>query len=243
MKNRYLVVAGMAVAALCASVSQASAFDRSNCVIEPSIQHSTRSLIDVFTRSIVFQKQPEHLACTYYGRGVLYQLVGDDTSAIADFSHAIGWMADYPDAFAARGDSEEALGQHDKAVSDYAKAASLSDNLPVQLTARCWVRALRGRPLPLAVQDCDGALAKDPGNAGALTARGLAHLRMNNNAAAIADCDAAVKLESRDGSAWFIRGVAKLHSGDTTGGNADLAAANALTDRIADTFAIYGVKP
>jgi tetratricopeptide (TPR) repeat protein len=240
---KWLAVAGLSAAALCASVSAAGAFARSNCFIEPSIQHDTSSLISTFTRAILFQRQPEHLACDYYGRGLLYQLQGDDERAIADFGRALGWMVNYADAYAARADAEDHLGQHDAAAKDYAQAAAISPNLPEQLTERCWVRGLRGYPLALAQQDCTLALGKQPDAVGALTARGFVELRMANYPAAIADSDAALKLEPKDGSAMFIRGVAKLKSGDATGGAADLAAANALTDRIADVYAIYGVKP
>jgi tetratricopeptide (TPR) repeat protein len=211
--------------------------------VAPSVQQSIPTLIATLDRSIVWQKRSEDLACKYYSRGLLFQFQGDNAKAVADFDHAIGWMATYGDAYAARADTEDATGQHDAAQKDYALAAANSADLPARLVERCWIRALRGYPLPLAVQDCTQALGKEPDSANALTARGLAEFRMQNYSAAIADADAGLKLEPKNGSAMFVRGVAKLRSGDPAGGNADLAAANALTDRIADVYAIYGVKP
>jgi tetratricopeptide (TPR) repeat protein len=258
MRGRILIIAALSLSAACLSVSQANAFARMNCFIEPSIQHSTQDLIAVFTRSIVtppafaagsMERQPEHLACTYYGRGLLYQLEGDNERAIADFTRAIGWMSTYGDAYAARGDAEEDSGQHEAAMRDYALAAANPSHIPAALTERCWVRVLRGRPLPLALQDCNEALRTEPVDAdprasvSALTARGFVYLRMANYPAAIADADASLKLEPRDASALLVRGIARLRSGDTAGGNADLAAANALTDRVAESFAMFGVKP
>ncbi|MGD0192165.1 MAG: tetratricopeptide repeat protein [Rhizomicrobium sp.] len=242
MKLKFLAVAGMSAAALVASAPVASAYGPPGCFVAPSVQQSIPSLIAILDRSIAWQRRAEDLACKYYGRGLLYQFQGDTAKAIADFDHAIGWMETYGDAYAARADAEDATGKHDAAQKDYALAAANAADLPARLTERCWVRALRGYPLPLAVQDCTQALGKEPDSVNALTARGFAEFRMGNYAAAIADTDAALKLQPKDGSAMFIRGAAKLKSGDATGGNADLAAANALTDRIADVYAIYGVK-
>jgi len=135
------------------------------------------------------------------------------------------------------------VGQYENARRDYALAAQNSNDSAEELTERCWLRALRGHPLALALQDCNAALQEQPGDFDALSSRALVYLRQTQAAAAIADCDAALQVKPNKPSTLFIRALAKLHAGDTQGGNADLAAAIAAGDRVKETFAIYGVKP
>jgi tetratricopeptide (TPR) repeat protein len=228
----------------CVCAAPASAFDGSGCFRAPSAHVTPHQLIHLLNINLAdpHQTQPEKRACYYYGRGLLYHLEGDVPNALADYTSAVGWMDTFADAHAARGDAEEEIGQRDAALRDYAEAASLSANEPNDLTLRCWIRALRGRPLALALQDCDDALKQRPDYADARLARGLVEIRMANYAAAIADSDDAITKRPHNSLALFIRAVAKSHAGDSQGASADLAAAKAADSRVEETFAIYGVK-
>jgi tetratricopeptide (TPR) repeat protein len=228
----------------CMCAAPASAFDGSGCFRAPSAHVSPHQLIAILNIYLAYphQTQPERRACYYYGRGLLYHLEGDAPRALADYTSAVGWMATFGDAYAARGDADEDTGQHDAAARDYAEAARLGGDAPGQLTVRCWIRALRGRPLAMALDDCNESLRLRPDDSGALTSRGLVYLRMANYSAAIADSDAALRKRPQDVASLLIRAIAKSRSGDAQGAAADIAAAKAGDSRVEDTFAIYGVK-
>jgi tetratricopeptide (TPR) repeat protein len=237
-------VSVLAALVWCICAVPASAFDDSGCFRAPSAHVSSIQLIAILNINLADpnQTQPEKRACSYYGRGLLYDLEGDVPRALADYTSAVGWMATFADAYAARGDAEEELGQHDAAARDYSDAARLGGNSPGQLTVRCWIRALRGHPLAMALEDCNESLRLRPDNSGALTSRGLVYLRMGNYSASIADSDAALQKSPHDVASLYIRAIAKSHAGDVQGARADLAAARAGDSRVEDTFAIYGVK-
>jgi tetratricopeptide (TPR) repeat protein len=223
--------------------SPADAFSRAGCFPAPTAMRPISAMMSQLRMSLGYRLPAETRACYLYARGQLYHLQGDYGHAIDDYSSAIAWMPSYGDAYAARADAYDAAGQHDKAAQDYAAAAQYSNDTPDELTERCWLRALRGRPLQPALADCDTALRQQPGDFDALSSRGLVYLRLGNLAAAIADCDAALAQKPRNGSALFIRALAKLRSGDVQGGNTDLAAAKNAGSRVEETFAIYGLTP
>lgn len=199
----------------------------------------------------------------YYCRGILYHWSGKYDLAISDYTSAIGWRRNFEDAFEARGDAYEDLGQHGKAAADYVEAASLHADDPGELAERCWARAVRGHPLDRALADCNAALADGDGGPVALYDRCYLYFRMGNYVGAIADCAKAATMTKRDdfqlyldgvasvdpGGATgtdFVRylgGVAKLRSGDATGGNADITEALKANGKVADWYALYGVKP
>ncbi|MGD0192166.1 MAG: hypothetical protein ABSD74_15610 [Rhizomicrobium sp.] len=237
-----LVLASVSLATL-HWASPADAFSRAGCFPAPTASRPISAMMSQLQMSLGYHLPAETRACYLYARGQLYHLQGDYDRAVADYTSAIGWMTMYGDAYAARGDAYDAMGQHDKAAQDYAAAAQYSNDTPDELTERCWLRALRGRPLQPALADCNKALGLQPGDFNALTSRGLVSLRMGNFVAAIADCDAALAQMPRNGSALFIRALARLRTGDLPGGKADLASAKAAGNRVEETFAIYGLKP
>jgi tetratricopeptide (TPR) repeat protein len=229
--------------ALLHCVSPAESFSRAGCFPAPTASRPISAMMSQLRASLGYHLPAETRACYLYARGQLYHLQGDYSDAIDDYTAAIGWMPSYGDAYAARADAYDATGQQAKAAQDYAAAAQYSNDTPDELTERCWLRALRGRPLQPALVDCNSALRGQPNDFNALSSRGLVYLRMGNFALAIADCDAALAQKPRNGSALFIRALARLRSGDGQGGNADLAAADAAGNKVEETFAIYGLKP
>lgn len=183
---------------------------------------------------------PDQRASGYYTRGLLYHLSGKLDLAIADYSAAIGWNHNLADAYEARGDAYADLNDKEKAAEDYAGAARLSSDGPAP-SDRCWIRAIRGRPLDRALADCNEALKASPDDKDVLDSRCLVYFKMGNYAAAIADCTAVETVRKRFASSLYVGGLAKLHSGDKAGGEADIAAALDADYRIADTYALYGL--
>ena len=118
---------------------------------------------------------------------------------------------------------------------DVKQAAALDD--------RCWVRALIGEQLDLALKDCNAALRLSPKNPGVLDSRSLVLLRQGAFAKAVADYDAA--LAQRPSLAWSHegRGIAKLRQGAASDGNADIAPAKTLDSDVERFAKEHGVTP
>lgn len=238
------------VAFLASGAVQASAQD--GCPNVPRLHHSIDAGIIECTAFMhnsngssglhALGQHPEERAEGYYDRGLLYQLEDKYELAIADYTSAIGWQHNFADAYEARGDAFEDLRQADKAIADYQTASQMRQMSDDQ-AARCWVRAVRGRPLDRALADCNESLKANPGDQSILQSRCFVYYRMGNYSAAIADYEAAEKSHPRFDEAFYVGGLAKLRLGDTTGGNADIAAARDANYQIADLYALYGVKP
>jgi tetratricopeptide (TPR) repeat protein/predicted aspartyl protease len=111
------------------------------------------------------------------------------------------------------------------------------------LNSRCWSRALSGRDLDLALNDCNAALRFNPGNAAFLDSRGLVRLRRGEFARAVADYDAALAKNPKMDWSLYGRGLAKIKLGQKNGGEADIKAATSENADIADIARRYGVVP
>ncbi|HTT83400.1 MAG TPA: tetratricopeptide repeat protein [Rhizomicrobium sp.] len=231
------------------STGNAPATAEGACPTEPRLHHSIEesisectSVIHGTTRFGRVGQWPEMRAEGYYDRGLLYALTGKYQLAISDYTSAIGWQHDFADAYEARADAFEDLGQHEKAAADYDAATKMGGDDATGANLRCWARAVRGHPLDRALADCNEALKADPGNKDILQSRCFVYFRMGDYQAAIADCDAAEKSHPRFSDALYVGGLSKLRLGDTAGGNADIAAALDADYRIGDLYALYGVK-
>jgi tetratricopeptide (TPR) repeat protein len=109
--------------------------------------------------------------------------------------------------------------------------------------ARCWVRALTGQGLDLALDDCNFAVRKFPKAASFLDSRGLVYLRLGKYDKAIADYDAALALNPKIAWSLYGRGLARQHMGQTAAGATDIGAAEALAPKIAEEAARDGIVP
>ena len=119
--------------------------------------------------------------------------------------------------------------------------------MPLALNSRCWLRALAGIELPLALKDCNAALRRAE-KATALYARitdsrGLVYLRMNDYGKSIADYDASLKIDPGNASSLYGRGIARLRRQETVAGNADIHSATALRPQIAQDLNRWGIAP
>jgi tetratricopeptide (TPR) repeat protein len=115
--------------------------------------------------------------------------------------------------------------------------------MPRARAARCWARALMGKELEAALDDCNAALKAYHTDASFLDSRGLVYLRLGKYAKAIGDYDAALLLDPKIAWSLYGRGLARRHLGQTAAGDADIAAAEVLVPKIAAEFASYGIAP
>jgi len=119
--------------------------------------------------------------------------------------------------------------------------------LPEALNSRCWIRALQGTELALAVKDCSAALRRadksSPFYAKVANSRGLVFLRMGDYDKSIADYDTSLKINAKNPWSLYGRGVDKLRMQKTSDGQADITQASALWPRIAEEFKRRGIVP
>jgi len=111
------------------------------------------------------------------------------------------------------------------------------------LNDRCWIRALAGRDLDLAVDDCNAALRKVPSNPRILNSRALVFLRRGDFDKSIADNDAALAMDPKLASSFYVRGIAKLRKGMIAEGNADMVAGTSLQPDLPDWAKNHGFAP
>jgi tetratricopeptide (TPR) repeat protein/predicted aspartyl protease len=100
------------------------------------------------------------------------------------------------------------------------------------LNERCWARAMTGKDLDVALDDCDAALKKGPRNSEVLDSRGMVYLRLGRLKEAIADYDAALKLQPKLPWSLYGRGLAKQKLGLKAEGDVDIKAALTLSPKL-----------
>ena len=183
-------------------------------------------------------------AAGYMHRGNLHARRGDYDRAIADHSEAIRIDPAYANGFYNRGLTYSRKGDHERAIADFTKGIELNANSSQLWGQRCWSRAVVGKQLQEAVDDCTKAGSLAPKIPQIFAYRGFAYLKLGQFDKALADYDAAFALtKSPDHADWlYVRGVAKLKKGDIAGGNADITSAKAGKADIAEEYATYGIK-
>jgi tetratricopeptide (TPR) repeat protein len=137
----------------------------------------------------------------------------------------------------------DAIAQYDSWISWHAEDA----RLPEALSSRCWIRALAGVDLGLALKDCNAAFKRtdksNPLFAHAANSRGLLLLRLGDYDKSISDYEAALKMNPKNPWSWYGLGIDKLRRQRISEGQADIAQATALWPQIADTFSRHGITP
>jgi len=164
-------------------------------------------------------------------------------SAISDLTDLLHLKPDDTEALENRGLAFLSMDDYPHAIGDFGRLVELQPQQAKWLTDRCFARAASKRDLDDALEDCNQALALKPGDAATLDARCFVQLRAAAYALAIADCTAAIAADRNLASPHYLRGVAKNKMGDIRGADADIDAARAADAEIAQTFAVYGVKP
>jgi tetratricopeptide (TPR) repeat protein len=183
-------------------------------------------------------------AAGFMHRGNTYARRGDFDRAIADQSEAIRLDPKDADAYYNRGYSYSHKGDHERAVADYTAGIELDANKSRLWGQRCWSRAMIGKQLQEALEDCNKARSLNPQIPQILAYRGLVYLKLEQFDKALADYDAALTLtKNPDNADWlYARGVTKVRNGDTRGGNADIERAKSINADIAEEYAKYGIK-
>lgn len=181
-------------------------------------------------------------AATYYNRGLLFQDRDDPVRARADFDRAIALDPELAASYHARALLHEDSGDLESALADFDQAAALAPAVGVFRGDACWIRAVLGRELDVALAHCDAALDSEPDDENHLYVRGLVHLKARRFGEAIADLSAVLAITPQDARSLFARGVSRLAGGDR-GGMRDLEAARALEADIDKIFADIGIRP
>ena len=176
---------------------------------------------------------------------------GRAAAASSAFDHALALIEAEPAA-----DEEERLGiVHWRSAviaesGDTGRAIELLDEVlrrhpdhALLLNERCWIRAIAGVELDLALADCDRAIGVEPRSAAILDSRAMVKLRLGRLGEAIADANAALALSPALSASLYVRGVARLRNGDSEGAAADLAAARRIQFDIDLEYRDYGVTP
>jgi tetratricopeptide (TPR) repeat protein/predicted aspartyl protease len=115
--------------------------------------------------------------------------------------------------------------------------------LPEAFNERCWYRALEGRQLDQALEDCNAGLRRNPHSPPLLDSRGLVYLRSGKLDKAIADYNAALKIDPKIAWSLYGRGVAEMRKGMTSQGEADMTAAAAIAPQLSETAKKLGIVP
>lgn len=196
-------------------------------------------------------KKDPKLGQAYLNRGWAYAKKGDYDRAIEDATVAIRLMPMEVRAYINRSAAFQQKGAFGKAEDDISQALKLDDKNAVFWNDRCWVRALGGRELDGALNDCNRSLALQPNTRHALDSRAMVYLKMDRNQEALADYDAAlhvagyepgVKVAPELATTLYGRGIARKRQGDQLGAAVDMAAARAAKSTIAEEFERYGVR-
>jgi len=90
--------------------------------------------------------------------------------------------------------------------------------------------------------DCNESRRLQPGEGGALNARGTAYLKLDRLDLARADFDTALRTDPKNAFSLYGRGIAKGLKGDRAGADADIAAAKQISPDVATDFERYGVS-
>jgi tetratricopeptide (TPR) repeat protein len=132
--------------------------------------------------------------------------------------------------------------EYQEAIADFSEAIRLDPADAHALNGRCWMRAIVGRELRQALEDCNESLRLRIDDAATLDSRGFTCLKLGQFNHAISDYDAALALDPNQAESYYGRGVAKLKKGDNTAGATDIAAAKAIQADVAEEFAKYGLR-
>ncbi|HEY5339283.1 MAG TPA: hypothetical protein VIJ85_13835 [Rhizomicrobium sp.] len=98
-------------------------------------------------------------------------------------------------------------GKYAEAMADVAVIFEISPNKAGSYNHRCWIRAIAGQELDLALDDCNKSLELHPNDAATLDSRGLANYKAGHLQDALADYGAAVSKDSNFADALYMRGI------------------------------------
>lgn len=166
------------------------------------------------------QLKPAEIALARLTRGIARTMLGDKALAAEDYSEALKHYdgvidAKNPDALNLyrRATSLHAVGETDRALSDYNDAIRIDPSNSLAYLGRGVLLATRKRAYDRAIEDFDKVLAIQPENVDALIARGNAYSQLGDNGRALADLDRAIALAPDNAQAYVVRGLANNRRG------------------------------
>jgi tetratricopeptide (TPR) repeat protein len=148
--------------------------------------------IQEFDTALRFDADPK----AYFGRGLVYQSLGDNTSALRDVNASISLDATNAGAFVTRGQILRDIGEYDRAQQDFERALAIDRTLWNAWLGQGDIYRLRGEPR-VAIDAYTQAARLAPGPSSAVFhGRGLAYLAIGDIPRAIQDLDRALSLRS-----------------------------------------------
>jgi len=195
-----------------------------------------------YSRAIELGPDANDVALWYHDRGAARYNLGDRQAALADYDQALALLTDDPMFYTDRGYVHFELEDFPRAIADYTQAINLAPDDAANWNDRCWARAVWGRQLVEALDDCNEAVALDSASFSALDSRGLVHLRREEWDLALADYEASLDVET-SASAYYGRGIALSRLGRERDGEANYVMATRLDPAIAETYAGFGMVP
>jgi tetratricopeptide (TPR) repeat protein/predicted aspartyl protease len=192
---------------------------------------------------------PQHVAALI-SRAELLLANRDLTGALADLDAANRTATKQADLRYEMATAYERADRLSSAVEQYdlwIAAHAEDERIPHAQNGRCWVRALMGSDLSLALKDCNAALKRankgSPFYAQVSDSRGLVLLRLGDYPKSIADYDGAIAIAPKIAWSWYGRGIDKLRQHQNAAGDADIAQANSLLPTIGAAATHYGIAP
>jgi tetratricopeptide (TPR) repeat protein len=176
------------------------------------------------------------------GRAGLEASRGQFALAIADLDAAIKINPGDAAAFYNRGYGRFAMGDYDRATEDYGLAIALDPRMSRAYANRCLVRAIVGRDLVRALDDCDTALKLAPLNLDIRATRGFVFLKLGDPQLALNEYNAVLERDPNRALALYGRGLALIGIGKKSDGERERAAGLALDPEVADSFSKFGLK-
>ncbi len=166
------------------------------------------------------QLKPDEIALARLTRGIARTMLGDKALAAEDYSEALKHYDGAidprnPDSLNLyrRATSLHAMGETDRALSDYGDAIRVDPNNSLAYLGRGVLLATRKRAYDRAIEDFDKVLVLQPDNVDALIARGNAYSQLGDNGRALADLDRAIALAPDNAQAYVVRGLANNRRG------------------------------
>lgn len=186
--------------------------------------------------TVVVSLDPLH-ASAYRLRGYVYWRQRDFDAAMADTEAALRIDPNLAMAYYSRGLIYSMRGEGlEAAIVEVTRAHELEPDNPVFLTTRCRMRGAAAVDLPLALADCDRALALRPRHADTHDYRGRVLLQFSRFEDAQREFETALELDSSLASARYGRGLALTGRGLSAEGQADMDAALAAEADVAQLF-------
>ncbi len=205
--------------------------------------HSGQPVLAMEDLDQTLKLKPEHIEALLQ-RGGLRLKNDNEEGARSDFNaiekllpNNAGLALAIAEIYDAADRSSEALSRFNRWLTTWP-----SDNRrPTVLNERCWLRAMSGKDLDLALTDCNGALRLDSANAGFLDSRALVFLRRGELDRSIADYHAALKRQPKAAGSLFGLGIAEKRKGLQEQGEKDMKSALALDSKVDEPFKKMGL--